>query len=191
MDRKLQICANCVMDSNDPDVYFDLKGVCNYCHQYYENKDRYIITSSEKRKKVLDEVIERIRKSGQNHKYDCVIGLSGGVDSSYLAVKVKEFGLRPLAVHLDNGWNSELAVNNIEIIMKKLGLDLYSYVVDWDEFSNIQRSYLKASVVDIEVVTDQAITAALYKVANENSIKFIIGGSNYVTEALMPPSPTI
>ena len=165
MEKKIQICSKCVMDSSDTDIYFDKNGVCNYCHQYEENKDKYIIELVEERNHVLERNVENIKRAGANKKYDCVIGLSGGVDSSYLAVKVKDFGLRPLAVHLDNGWNSELAVNNIENLVKKLDLDLYSYVVDWDEFCNIQRSYLKASVVDIEVVTDHAITAALYKVA--------------------------
>ena len=129
-----------------------------------------------------------IKKKGAGKKYDCLIGLSGGVDSTYVAYLVKKLGLRPLAVHLDNGWNSELGVKNIENIIRKLNIDLYTLVVNWQEFRDIQLSYLKASVVDIEVVSDHAIFATMYKFAQQHDIGYIINGSNIVTEHIMPSS---
>jgi len=132
--------------------------------------------------------VARIKADGRGKKYDCLIGISGGVDSTYVAYLVKQLGLRPLAVHLDNGWNSELAVKNVENIVTRLGYDLYTLVINWEEFKDIQLSYLKASVVDIEVVSDHAIFSTMYKLAKEKQISYIISGTNIVTEHIMPSS---
>ncbi|MCR4336822.1 MAG: N-acetyl sugar amidotransferase [Candidatus Omnitrophica bacterium] len=183
-NRPYQICTRCIMDTSDPHITFDEQGVCNHCRDY-EKKWKKI--TSESHRRGLEKIIERIKEEGRNKEHDCVIGVSGGVDSSYLAyLAVKKFGLRPLAVHLDNGWNSELAVKNIENLIKKLGIDLYTYVIDWEEFKDLQRSFIKASVVDIELLTDNAIVAILYQMASKERLKFILTGGNIATEAIMP-----
>lgn len=177
-----KMCTRCVMDTTDPDIVFDNNGVCNHCTnaiQLYKS-----IVEDKDRTNKLKILVEEIKKSGTNKKYDCVIGVSGGVDSTYVAYLVKELGLRPLAVHLDNGWNSELAVSNIEKVLKGLNIDLYTYVLDWEEFKNLQLSFIKASVPHCEHPTDHAIVSILYKVANKNNIKYIIYGSNTSTESV-------
>lgn len=186
-DPDYRQCAITVMDNiADPDISFDENGVCNYYHEYKNaEKDVFIGKVGEEK---LHQLVLEIKSKGNGKKYDCIIGLSGGVDSTYVAYLVKNLGLRPLAVHLDNGWNSELAVKNIENIISKLNIDLYTLVVNWQEFKDIQLSYIKASVVDIEVVSDHAILATMYQLAKQHSIGYIISGSNIVTEHVMPPS---
>ena len=131
--------------------------------------------------------MKQIKSSKKNNKYDCVIGVSGGVDSSYVAyILKKEFKLNPLAIHLDNGWNSELAVRNIENLLSKLEIDLYTHVIDWEEFRDLQISFLKSSVANSEIPTDHAIVALLYKIAEKENIKFILHGGNLATESIMP-----
>jgi len=179
-------CIHCILDNqDDPNITFDNKGVCSYCEEYDKKQNNFVKTGAEGEAE-LKALIEKIKHAGKGKKYDCIIGLSGGVDSSYLALKVNEWGLRALAVHFDNGWNSELAVKNIEQIISKLNIDLYTLVIDWEEFRNLQLAFIKASVVDIEMITDHAIIATLYKLALEHDIKFILSGSNYVTEAILP-----
>lgn len=134
----------------------------------------------------LIKYIADIKKSGEGKKYDCIMGLSGGVDSSYLAYVVKDLGLRPLIVHFDNGWNSELAVKNIENIIHYTGFDLYTYVVDWEEFKDLQLSYIKASVIDWEIPTDHGFFAVLFKAAARFKIQYVLTGHNHQTEAIMP-----
>jgi N-acetyl sugar amidotransferase len=180
-------CLLTVMDNiADPDITFDENGVCNYYHDYKEAA-KSVLEGAEGESR-LHQLVDAIKKKGKGKKYDCLIGLSGGVDSTYVAYLVKRLGLRPLAVHLDNGWNSELAVKNIENIIGKLEIDLYTLVVNWQEFKDIQLSYLKASVVDIEVVSDHAIFATMYNLAKQHGIGYIISGANVVTEHIMPPS---
>ena len=173
------------MDTSDPKITFDADGVCNHCRGYDKIAKEELLPP-DKAKKKLDEIVSEIRLTGKNNKYDCIIGLSGGVDSTYLALLVKKLGLRPLAVHFDNGWNSELAVKNIENIVNKLGIDLFTYVINWEEFKDLQLAYLKASVIDVEVPTDHLIFAVLYKLAKKNNVKFLLPGSNIVTEAVLP-----
>jgi N-acetyl sugar amidotransferase len=181
-------CTLTVMDNiADPDISFDAKGICNYYYDYETTAASFLFSEAEGKKK-LDEFAEKVKKEGKGKPYDCLIGLSGGVDSTYVALLVKQLGLRPLAVHLDNGWNSELAVSNVENIITRLGFDLFTIVVNWEEFRDIQLSYLKASVVDIEVVSDHAIFATMYKLAKEHKTGYIISGTNIVTEQIMPPS---
>jgi N-acetyl sugar amidotransferase len=179
-------CTLTVMDNiADPDIRFDENGVCNYYHEYQVAASREVFSGEEGEKK-LNQLVEKIKREGKGKRYDCLIGLSGGVDSTYVAYLVKKLGLRPLAVHLDNGWDSELAVKNVENIITKLGFDLYSLVVNWEEFKDIQLAYLRASVVDIEVVSDHAIFATMYKLAKQHNTGTIISGTNIVTEFIMP-----
>lgn len=176
------------MDSHDDKlITFDSKGVCCHCQKYYKEEPFFVFKGKEGELK-LAETIEKIKEDGKGKQYDVIMGLSGGVDSTYLALKCKEWGIRPLAVHFDNGWNSELAVKNIENIVRKLSLDLYTYVINWEEFRDLQIAYFKASVIDIEVPTDHAIFAAMYKLAGQNNIKYVMSGNNFVTESFLPES---
>ena len=172
---------------SDPDIVFDENGICNY---YYEFSDKLKIRvpAPELAEKELKVIVEKIKKSGKGKQYDCIIGVSGGVDSSYTAWLVKNLGLRPLAVHLDNGWDSELAVKNIENILGKLGIDLYTEVLDWEMFKDLQLSFLRASTPDGEIPTDHAILAVLYKTAAKFNVRYIISGMNFRSEGMLPPT---
>jgi len=186
-EREYQICKRCVMDTTDPDIVFDENGYCNHCTKAIESLNKIVFIDEKVKKQKLDIEISKIKMAGKGKKYDCVIGLSGGVDSSYLAyIVVKKFGLRPLAIHLDNGWNSELAVQNIENIVTKLKIDLETYVINWDEVKDLQRAYLRASVVDFEVISDNAISIAINKLMKRHNIKYFISGYNIETESIMP-----
>lgn len=185
--RPYQICKRCIMDTNDdPDILFDEKGNCNYCEEMSKLLEiEKNITIDEKNNR-LDRAIDEIKRSKGNKKYDCILGVSGGVDSTYMAFFAKKMGLNPLVVHYDNGWDSETAASNIHKIVSKLGFDLYTYVNDWKEFRDIQVAFFKASVVDIELITDQAIVAILIKVARQHKVKHILYGTNLSTEAILP-----
>jgi N-acetyl sugar amidotransferase len=173
------------MDTTDPDIRFDEKGICNHCRQYDELVKRFVFEGEEGKEK-LRHIVDEIKVHGQGKEYDCIIGMSGGVDSSFVAYKVKKLGLRPLAVHLDNGWDSELAVKNIELLLKKLRIDLYTHVIDWKEFKDLQLSFLYASTPDSEIPTDHAIIAILYEIAKEKKVKHILYGCNLRTESHLP-----
>ncbi len=184
--RPYQQCAVSVLDTiADPDIRFDEKGISNYYHHFLEAWRNNVFIGKVGEQK-LEEIVTKIKDEGKGKRYDCITGVSGGVDSTYLALQAKKLGLRPLIVHFDNGWNSELAVKNIENIISKLGFDLYTLVVNWEEFKDIQMAYLRASVVDIEAITDHAIIGTLYKLASENDIKYILNGANIVTEYVLP-----
>jgi N-acetyl sugar amidotransferase len=184
-----RMCAKCIMDTSDPEISFDSAGVCNHCHTYAELVATSRWTPAEREIR-LQRLLKAIRRRGSGKDYDCVIGVSGGVDSTFVAYKLAQFGLRPLAVHLDNGWNSELAVHNIEKVLKNLNIDLYTHVLDWEEFKDLQLSFLKASVSDAEIPTDHAIFATLNKVAIRRGIKYVLLGTNVVTEGVLPTSWT-
>ena len=187
-DPGYRICTKTVMDNiADPNITFDGDGVCNY---YYEFLDKleYRLPKNETRDAEFKTIIDRVKKEGEGKKYDCIIGVSGGVDSSYVAYLVKQLGLRPLAVHLDNGWNSELAVKNVENILKILHIDLYTVVVDWEIFKDWQLSFLKASTPDAEVPTDHIIAATMYDIAHKFGVRFILSGMNFRSEGLLPPT---
>jgi N-acetyl sugar amidotransferase len=186
MSQTYQVCTRCVMDTSAPGIAFDEAGVCNYCKSH-EHKAGLAPFSHPGASEALDAQIERIR-AHRRGDYDSIVGLSGGVDSSYVAYQAVKRGLKPLAVHFDNGWNSELAVKNIEQIVKRLGLDLLTFVIDWEEFRDIQRSFCKAHVIDIEMVTDHAIFAAMYRIAHQHKIRYILSGTNAQTESIMPPA---
>lgn len=182
----LVTCSHCILDTNDdPDLQLDVNGMCNHCTSYYKQAKEFIKIGVEA-EKLLQTTIQKIKDYGKNKNYDCLIGLSGGVDSSYVAYLAKTYGLRALCVHFDNGWNSELAVMNIQNIVEKLGYDLNTYVINWEEFKDLQLAYLKASVIDIEVLTDHAIYGTLFKIAKDNDIKYVLGGHNIVTEGILP-----
>lgn len=183
-----RICTKCVMDTTVPDISFDNRGECNYCRQYRERTGRELHYDAEGQA-ALSALVANIKKAGTGKKYDCIIGVSGGVDSTYVAYLVKRrFGLRPLAIHLDNGWNSELAVENVTRTLRKLDIDLITEVLDWEEFKDIQVAFLKASIANAEIPTDHAIVATLFRSAAKMNVSYIITGSNIVTEAIMPES---
>ena len=179
------ICHVCIMDDSDPEIQFFGPDGCNHCMKARARvkNDAFPGSDGEKR---LEELVKIIKKSGEGKAYDCLVGISGGVDSSYVIWKAKQLGLRPLALHLDNGWNSELAVHNIERLMTKLGIDLVTHVVDWEEIRDLQRSCFNAPVLDIEIISDHAIFATMFKTAAKHGIKYILSGSNVATESIMP-----
>ncbi len=180
-------CSRCVLDTTAKDITFDARGLCNYCKKFDSTVRDWIFMDENKKKEQLNYIVEKIKRLGQNKPYDCILGLSGGVDSTYLAYFAKKkLGLRPLAVHFDNGWDSEVAVRNIKQIVSTLDFDLYTHVIHWDEFKDLQLAYLRASVIDIEVPTDQLIFASLYKIAYQKKIKTILSGNNNATEFTMP-----
>lgn len=171
----------------DPDIVFDKNGICNYFYEFTK-KLKIRIPSRDKADLELKKIVNNIKKNGKGKQYDCIIGVSGGTDSTYTAWLVKHLGLRPLAVHLDNGWDSELAVKNVENILGRLGIDLYTEVLDWEMFRDLQLSFLKASTPDGEIPTDHAILAILYKIAARFKVKYIISGMNFRSEGMLPPS---
>ncbi len=179
-----RICARTVMDTSDPNIYFDQDGVSNWWHDFQDLLKR--LPSVEETAQQFEQTLTRIRSTGMNRKYDCIVGLSGGVDSSYVAYLAKQYSLRPLVVHFDNGWNNELAVHNIEKIVSTCEFPLKTHVMDWPEFRDLQRAYFKASVIDLEVPTDHMIFAALNRIASAEGIKFILSGNNLATEWLLP-----
>lgn len=176
------VCTRCVMDTSDPEITFDEHGVCNHCRRYAELAAREVRREPGE----LERFVREIKQAGARKEYDCVIGVSGGVDSTFVAHEVKRLGLRPLAVHLDNGWDSELAINNIEQALGTLGIDLVTRVLEWDEFRQLQIAFLKASVPDAEIPTDHAIMATLYQEASRRGIRYILSGDNFATEAILP-----
>lgn len=176
-------CVRCVMDTTVEDVVFDEEGVCNYCKNFELRIKNESITNKEE---ALLNLVKKIKEDGKSKEYDCVIGVSGGVDSSYVAHLVKDLKLRPIAIHLDNGWNSELAVSNIEKLLTKLDIDLVTHVIDWNEFKDLQKSFIRSSIKNLEIPTDHAIGAIMFKIANKYGIKYIINGSNLVTEGILP-----
>jgi N-acetyl sugar amidotransferase len=172
--------------ASDRSIAFDEQGVCHHCLRY----DQLIasrVCKGSAGQQALAALVDRIKAAGKGREYDCIIGVSGGVDSTYVAYLVKQLGLRPLAVHFDNGWDSELAVSNIEKVLKRLQIDLYTYVVDWEEFRDLQLAFLKASTPDGEIPTDHAIFALLWRQAASRRIKYIISGMNFATEAVSVP----
>lgn len=185
--KKYRICPRCIMDTTDPGIQFDEKGICNHCKHYYVRVANEIY-SGEEGKHRLDEIAAKIKAHGHGKRYDCIIGVSGGVDSTMVAYTVKKLGLRPLAVHFDNAWNSELANENVKRMLDILNIDLQTTVVDWEEFKDLQLAFLKSSVPNAEIPTDHAINALLFNTAAKYKIKYIISGGNVATEGILPRS---
>lgn len=182
----MRICTRCIMDTSDPNIEFDSAGICNHCHNFDRNmRPNWHPDSSGRR--TLNELVAAMKREGRSRPYDCAIGLSGGVDSSYLAyVARKEFGLRLLAVHVDGGWNSELATRNIENIVRKLDIDLHTHVVDWEEMQDLQRAFLRAGLANQDVPQDHAFFSALYSNAQAYGLRYVLSGGNIATESVMP-----
>jgi N-acetyl sugar amidotransferase len=178
-------CTRCVLDSRTPEISFDHEGICSYC-RLFESRLTSPEFSEAERHKHFDRIVAKIREDGRGKKYDCVMGLSGGADSSYAALIATRAGIRPLIVHVDNGWNSELAVKNIECVVRGLNLDLITHVIDWEEFRGLQKSLLRASVIDLELVSDHAIVSSMFRAAQQHRIKYIVTGDNYATESTLP-----
>lgn len=173
------------MDTTDPEIKFDDNGNCNHCNSALElAKETWF--PDENGEKILNKIFDRIKEEEREKEFDCVVGLSGGVDSSYLAYLTVKKGLRPLVVHVDCGWNSEQAVKNIETIVKKLNIELHTFVVNWEEMKDLQRSFFKASLPDQDIPQDHAIFAALYNFADKNNIKYVLNGYNFATESILP-----
>lgn len=182
-----KVCKRCVMDTSDPEIVFDHEGVCNHCKSADLLLQQVPYSLEKKLKeKEFQMLISKIKDDGKGKKYDCIIGLSGGVDSSYVAYVLKEAGLNPLAIHLDNGWNSELSVMNIESICRTLKIELFTKVLNWEEFKDIQYSFLRSSTPDSEIPTDHAIFVTLFEVAKQFNLKYILTGINISTESIMP-----
>ncbi len=185
--REYQVCTNCVMDTTDSKITFDDKGVCDHCNTYYDK----ILPNwhpNEKGQAELDKIVEGIKKEGKGKDFDCIIGMSGGIDSSYLLYLAKEkLGLRPLVFHVDAGWNSQIAVNNIERIVDKLKLDLYTHVINWEEMKDLQLAFFKSGVPHIDTPQDHAFFATMYDFASKHNIKHILTGGNYSTECVRNP----
>lgn len=187
MRLEYQICSNCVMDTSDTRIQFDSKGMCDHCNDFYTNvKPHWKVDASSRNE--LSKIIEKIKTEGKGKDFDCILGLSGGVDSSYmLHIAVKEFGLRPLVFHVDGGWNSELAVHNIQMLVDKLGLDLYTEVINWEEMKDFQLAFFKSGVPHIDIPQDHAFVATLYNFAYKYNIKYILNGGNISTECVRNP----
>ncbi|MDG5499210.1 N-acetyl sugar amidotransferase [Marinobacter sp. BGYM27] len=180
-----KICSRCVMDTSDPDIQFDKHGVCNHCIGFEEMAENNWLPN-EKGRRVWQKVVEGIKSSGRDQDYDCILGLSGGVDSSYLALKVKESGLRPLVMHVDAGWNSELAVANIEAVVKYCGYDLHTHVVNWEDMRDLHLAYLRAGISNQDVPQDHIFFSSLYHFATKNGVRYILSGGNLATEGIFP-----
>ncbi len=180
-----QVCNRCVMDTSDPRITFNEQGVCNHCNEFDAVTSQHWFPNTEGARR-LNEMIAAIKRDGAGQEFDCILGLSGGVDSSYLALKAKEWGLRPLVVHVDAGWNSELAVANIEAIVKHCQYDLHTHVVDWEEMRDLQLAYLRSGIANQDVPQDHIFFASLYHFAVRNGIRYIFSGGNLATEGIFP-----
>jgi N-acetyl sugar amidotransferase len=176
------------MDESATGITFDANGVCNYCSEFLQRSGGLIHEDAKNRQTRLDSFISRVKTAGQGKRYDCVIGVSGGVDSSWALVQAVRLGLRPLAVHMDNGWNSELAQNNIANLVQKLSVDLYTHVIDWPEYRALMQAFFDANVVDVELLYDNAMLKVNYQQAAANGVKFILAGTNEATEGMKIPA---
>jgi N-acetyl sugar amidotransferase len=175
------------MDTSDSKIVFDAIGVCDHCRLFESN----VLPSwhpNERGEQTLRQLVGRIKASGRGRKHDCIIGMSGGLDSSYLLhIAVSELGLRPLVFHVDGGWNTDIAVNNIQVLVDKLGLDLYTEVINWEEMRDFQLAFFKSGVPHLDIPQDHAFIATLYHFANKHRIKYILNGGNYSTECVRNP----
>ncbi|MGG7599769.1 MULTISPECIES: N-acetyl sugar amidotransferase [unclassified Pseudomonas] len=187
MTSSYKICTRCIMDTSDPNIRFDDRGVCEYC----QNFDDQILPNwhtDQRGEAELQRLAQLIKKDGQGKEFDCIIGLSGGLDSSYVSYVAKEkMGLRPLLFHVDAGWNTDQAVGNIEKLVDGLGLELYTEVINWEEMKDLQTAFLKSQIPDQDLPQDAAFFSALYKFARAHKIKYVLTGGNFSTECCREP----
>ena len=185
--REYQQCIRCVMDTDAVDIIFDEQGTCNYCSEFLERSKHILGQNSVNKEEKLKQIVAKVKANGKGKPYDCIVGVSGGVDSSWTLVEVKRLGLRPLAVHMDNGWNSELAQNNISNLLITLDVDLYTHVIDWDEYRELMQAFFDADVIDVELLYDNATLGVNYQQANKYGLKYILAGTNNATEGMQIP----
>lgn len=184
---EFSVCSRCVMDSSNPAIAFDAEGRCNCCTDAIARMPREWFPGEEGRKR-LDAMADQLKAAGKGRPYDAMIGLSGGVDSAYLAHLLRtEYDLRLLAVHVDGGWNTEAAVRNIEILVRALGIDLYTYVVEWSEMRDLQLAFLRASVLNQDIPQDHAFFSTLYRTARMFGVQNFLSGVNFSSECIVPP----
>lgn len=185
--RAYQICKNCIMDTTDSSIKFDEKGVCDYCNNYYNNILPNWHPDAQSEAEIM-EVVARIKNDGKDKDHDCLIGISGGLDSSYLVyIAVQKFGLRPLLFHVDAGWNSDISTHNIQKLVDGIGVELYTEVVNWSEMKDLQRAFIKSQVPDIDTPQDLVFFSSLYNFAAKNDYKYILTGGNFSTECVREP----
>src|SRR5690606_9189727 len=188
MSRPYQVCTRCVMDTTASDINFDAQGVCNYCSQFLVLSKDVIHQDPIAKKAELDHLVAQIKAAGKNKRYDCIVGVSGGVDSSWVLYQAVKLGLRPLAAHMDNGWNSELAQHNIANLVQGLGVDLHTHVIDWPEYKKLMQAFFDADVIDVELLYDNAMLGVNYRLAVQHGTQYIVAGTNQATEGMrMPP----
>lgn len=187
LSKSYQQCTRCVMDTTAEDITFDQYGVCSFCTEFLSRSSHIIHEAHEQKEARLNELVARVKARGIGKRYDCIVGVSGGVDSSWTLVEVKRLGLRPLAVHMDNGWNSELAQNNIANLVNNLGVDLYTHVIDWDEYRELMQAFFDADVIDVELLYDNAMLAVNFQQAEMFEVKYILAGTNQATEGMRMP----
>lgn len=185
MSEIYKICNRCIMDTSDPEIQFNDKGVCNHCRNQIEFTEKYGYDKNISEAK-LTKIINQIKENGKGKEYDAILGISGGVDSAYLMYLAHEWGLRILAVHVDAGWNTDTAVNNIEKLCKSLNIDLHTVVVDWPTMKELQRAYMFSGLPNLDIPQDHAFLAAMYNYAHKYKVKYMLNGSNYATEAILP-----
>ena len=184
---KYRICTNCVMDTSDIKIVFNKRGICDHCNDFYTNTQPNWYCDASGRTE-LEKIAVKIRLAGKGKEYDSILGLSGGIDSSYmLHLMVHEMGLRPLVFHVDGGWNSELAVHNIEVMVDRLGLELFTEVINWEEMKDFQLSFFKSGLPNIDLPQDHAFVAVLYRFAEKYKIRHILNGGNIATEGIRNP----
>lgn len=185
--RPGQTCTRCIMDTSADGIYFDDDGICNYCQDFLVETHRFVPQQPDERDAALASLIADVKANGEGKKYDCIVGVSGGVDSSWALVRAVQLGLRPLAVHMDNGWNSELAQNNIANLVRGLGVDLYTHVIDWNEIRGLMDAFFASDVIDVELLYDNAMTAVNFDQATRYGLRHILSGSNSATEGMRMP----
>lgn len=188
MNQVEQVCSRCIMDTSAKDIRFDENGICNYCTEFVEHKQSILSIDPEVREQRLQEFLAKVRENGRGKPYDCIVGVSGGVDSSWVLVKAIEYGLRPLAVHMDNGWNSELAQNNVANLVRTLNVDLHTHVIDWPEIRGLMEAFFSADVLDVELLYDNAMLAVNYRQASKYGLHYLLSGLNTATEGMGMPA---
>lgn len=186
-DRSYQICTRCVMDTSAPDIAFDTEGICSYCTEFLARSNHILVEDTNSKRSRLETFVRAVKAAGRGRDYDCVVGVSGGVDSSWVLAQTVELGLRPLAVHMDNGWNSELAQNNIANLVRGLDVDLFTHVINWEEYRALMQAFFDADVIDVELLYDNAMLAVNFQQAAKFGVKYILSGANTTSEGMAMP----